>query len=97
MSKRVLLGAAAPAACNHPAWSNQDAGSGYGVGSQPVRTGPSSDCGVVFYTGTGRLLYHCYYVNGAGNRWTHVRLEGTNIEGWIYGGNLTNGGATHRC
>ncbi|MEV7535207.1 hypothetical protein [Streptomyces hydrogenans] len=29
--------------------------------------------------------------------WTHARIDGTQINGWIYDGNLSNSGALERC
>ncbi|GHJ93349.1 MULTISPECIES: SH3 domain-containing protein [Streptomyces] len=86
------------AACTHPAWSNKDAGYGYVSGSSaPLRTGPSQDCPVTATVYGARLYYHCYVVNSAGNTWTHARIDGTQINGWIYDGNLSNSGALERC
>ncbi|MER5745253.1 SH3 domain-containing protein [Streptomyces sp. NPDC059913] len=85
-------------ACTHPAWSNKDAGYGYVSGSSaPLRTGPSADCPTTATVYSAKLYYHCYVVNSAGNTWTHARIDGTQINGWIYDGNLTNSGALKAC
>nr|WP_237524323.1 MULTISPECIES: SH3 domain-containing protein [unclassified Streptomyces] len=86
------------AACTHPAWSNKDSGSGYVAGSSaPLRTGPSADCPTTATVYGALLYYHCYVTNSAGNTWTHARIDGTQINGWIYDGNLTNSGAVKHC
>jgi hypothetical protein len=36
-------------------------------------------------------------VNSYGNTWTHLRLSGTNVEGWVYDVYLDDFGATHLC
>jgi hypothetical protein len=99
----LLVGAGSSQAttdvCTHPAWSNKDGGSGHGTqGSTPVHNGPYGDCPVVFYVSNSALLYyHCYVVNSYGNTWTHLRLSGTNLEGWVYDVYLDDFGATHLC
>ncbi|MFF1465467.1 SH3 domain-containing protein [Streptomyces sp. NPDC058330] len=90
--------ASGTAACTHPAWSNKDSGSGYVAGSSaPLRTGPSADCPTTATVYGALLYYHCYVTNSAGNTWTHARIDGTQINGWIYDGNLTNSGAVKHC
>lgn len=93
-------GTAAAETCTHPAWSDKDNG-GSGTGnssSTPIRTGPEAVCGVVATVGTAVVLYyHCYVVNSAGNTWTNVRISGTNIDGWVYDGNLDDFGSFYHC
>ncbi|MDQ1015172.1 SH3 domain-containing protein [Streptomyces afghaniensis] len=89
---------AAPAeaqACTHPAWSNKSSGTGTAKGDTAlVRTGPSADCAVTAEVGTDRTLYyHCWVTNSSGNKWTHVRIDGLNVNGWVYNGNLDDGGS----
>ncbi|GAA1614934.1 hypothetical protein GCM10009789_81280 [Kribbella sancticallisti] len=87
---------AAHAACSHPAWQNYSPGAGRVTSTSPIRTGPSSDCGVVTNVGTAKdLFYHCWVENEAGNKWTHVRIANTNTMGWMYNGNLNDGGSVH--
>jgi hypothetical protein len=86
--------------CTHPAWSDSDkSGSGrVTANSTPMRTGPEASCGVVAWVNTSATLwYHCYVFNSAGNTWTNVRIDGTNLIGWIYDGNLNDGGSTQHC
>ncbi|MEV1008688.1 SH3 domain-containing protein [Streptomyces sp. NPDC049881] len=88
-------------ACQHPSWSNKDSGTGtigdhINVGR--IRTGPNEGCDVrhaLFDDVT--LYYHCFVLNSAGNTWTHVRVKGTDINGWIWDYNLNNGGSTKLC
>ncbi|MEU7162649.1 SH3 domain-containing protein [Streptomyces chrestomyceticus] len=84
-------------ACTHPGWSNKSSGKGTAKGdSVKVRTGPNKECGVVATVGTARVLfYHCWVKNSAGNRWTHVRIDGLNVDGWVYNKNLDDGGSDH--
>ncbi|MEU1601981.1 hypothetical protein [Micromonospora matsumotoense] len=65
----------------------------------PLRlAGPYSDCPIVGYLQPGvRLVYHCYVLNDVGNTWTWVRKPGTETWGWVYDGNLANGGSYVRC
>lgn len=93
-------GPAAAETCTHPSWSDKDK-TGYGTGnsgSTAMRTGPEASCGIVATVGTSvRLYYHCYRFNAAGNSWTHVRIDGTNLEGWVYDGNLDDYGSLSPC
>lgn len=104
MATAPAAGAAtsAAAACTHPAWQNKSGGEGTAAGSSAlVRTGPSADCAVTAEVGTSvTLFYHCWVTNSAGNKWTHVRIDGTQINGWVYNGNLDDGGsqaADNKC
>ncbi len=99
----LAVAAAGPAdaeTCTHPAWSDKDS-SGSGrvkANSTPMRTGPEAVCGVVAYVNTSALLYyHCYVTNAAGNTWTNVRIDGTNLTGWIYDSNLNDNGSLYHC
>lgn len=98
----LIGGGTAPAYadCGH-AWSNKDAGSGSTIWSDPepkFRTGPHDYCNLVNYLPGGTTLYyHCYTVNETGNTWTHARRAGTDIQGWIWDGYLSDGGSTVRC
>ncbi|MEU2510476.1 SH3 domain-containing protein [Streptomyces syringium] len=84
-------------ACTHPGWSNKSPGKGRTKnGRPPIRNGPNKGCTVLFWTGGHHVLqYHCWVKNSAGNKWTHVRVEGEGIEGWIYNKNLDDGGSVH--
>ncbi|HEV2886974.1 MAG TPA: hypothetical protein VGX49_08710 [Jatrophihabitans sp.] len=85
--------------CTHPGWSDKDPGSGTGNSSStPVHTGPAGSCAVVATVGTAVVLhYHCYVVNSAGNTWTNVRIDGTNIDGWVWDSYLDDGGSFYHC
>ncbi|GAB2589582.1 hypothetical protein [Kribbella endophytica] len=91
----------AEAACNRPATQNLSPAAGRVKSSSPLRVGPSEGCGVVRTIGTGTdLFYHCWVENSAGHKWTYVRVANTNVEGWMYNGNLNDGGSVHpdnRC
>ncbi|MFC3236968.1 SH3 domain-containing protein [Streptomyces nitrosporeus] len=91
---------AAAVSCSGWGWSNPDAGHGYMTKSGThLKSGPYSACADLTTTvpvGT-HLYYHCYVVNDYGNTWTHVRIDGTSIEGWTSDDNLDDNGATSRC
>jgi hypothetical protein len=96
--------ASADVSCSGWSWSNPDSGSGYSTGTYALKTGPYSTCGFAGQTYDGIFLYyHCYVTNGYGNTWTHARISGTSIEGWISDANLTlnpdgvTRGAVHPC
>lgn len=98
----VLTPGAAEAATCGQSWSDKDkSGYGNGIGSAgtvPLRTGIYADCPVRTPAGNGYTLwYHCYRINSYGNSWTHLRVNGTNISGWVYSGNLSDGGSTVAC
>ncbi|MFF8955594.1 SH3 domain-containing protein [Streptomyces sp. NPDC014894] len=90
------------AACPNPAWSNKSPGKGTPKGASAlIRVGPSADCAVAYEVGTAVVMqYHCWVTNAAGNKWTHVRVDNTNYEGWVYNERLDDGGSVHpdnRC
>ena len=95
--------AAAPAACPKPTATNKDSGWGTTKDSTggPIRVGPSTGCDTRFWPMIDdKLFYHCYVVNSAGQKWTHVRPDvpnGTDKQGWVYSGHLDDGGSTKRC
>jgi hypothetical protein len=99
----LVMATAGPAdaiTCTHPAWSDLDkSGSGTGNSSSTeVHTGPAASCGVTATVGTSVVLwYHCYVVNSAGNTWTNVRIDGTNIIGWVWDGDLDDNGSYYHC
>ncbi|HEU5270692.1 MAG TPA: hypothetical protein VFU36_12265 [Jatrophihabitans sp.] len=88
--------------CIHPAWSDKDQ-TGYGeiaAGFSNIHMydGPMSSCGVVATLNPGqKLYYHCYYLNASGNTYTHLRIAGTSIEGWVGDNFLNNYGSAYRC
>ncbi|QNE21112.1 SH3 domain-containing protein [Kribbella qitaiheensis] len=79
---------------SHPAWQNRSSGAGKVISSSPIRTGPYQSCDVVKQVDTSKdLFYHCWVQNSEGHKWTHVRIANTTIEGWMYNGNLNDGGS----
>jgi hypothetical protein len=93
-----VTSAPAQASCAH-GWSNKDSTSGSAAWSDAkLRTGPHSSCALVYWVPGGTTLrYHCYTTNAAGNTWTHARYAGTDEQGWIWDGHLSDGGSTKRC
>jgi hypothetical protein len=89
--------------CTH-AYSDKDK---YGTGHintvsgvVPLRRGPYVDCATVQdVIATDTLYYHCYVVNSNGYKWTNVRVVilGTDYVGWIWNGNLDDGGSQYPC
>ncbi|MFF1556274.1 protein kinase [Streptomyces sp. NPDC058279] len=74
-------------------WSHKDAAPGsyaYMAGDYHLETGPYQTCPAVTLAKSGtKVWYHCYVVNAHGNKWTYVRIEGTNTAGWMSNDNLT--------
>ncbi|MCP3800636.1 hypothetical protein NLX83_15320 [Allokutzneria sp. A3M-2-11 16] len=95
--------AAAPAACPNPAASDKDSGWGTTKDSTggPIRVGASTGCATRFWPMIDdKLFYHCYTVNSAGQKWTHVRPDvpnSTDKQGWVLSSQLDDGGSTKRC
>ncbi|MFB9908746.1 hypothetical protein [Allokutzneria oryzae] len=94
---------AGAAACTSHRWSAKDSNWGTTKDNTggPIRSGPHSSCSVVIWpTIHTKLFYHCYVRNEAGNTWTHVRPDqpnGTTLQGWVYDGNLDDGGSLKPC
>ncbi|WP_328923952.1 protein kinase [Streptomyces sp. NBC_00190] len=74
-------------------WSHRDPAPGtygYMSGEYHLETGPYQTCPAVSLAKAGtKLWYHCYVVNAHGNKWTYVRIDGTNTSGWMSDDNLT--------
>lgn len=87
--------------CIHPAWSNKDTNSGQiwsGYHNINMYDGPMSSCIVVAVLNPGQILYYdCYYLNAAGNEYTHLRIGGTSIEGWVGSNFLDDFGSNYKC
>jgi hypothetical protein len=96
----VVASPADASPCPHPGWSNKDGGSGHVIAdSTALRDGPGSSCTLIALVHTNALLYyHCLAVNPySGNTWTHLRIAGTSVDGWISDDNLDDHGATQPC
>lgn len=93
LSAMVATAPAALASCGSHSWSNKDPSGGSTIGWVALRSGPHVDCAST--QRNGYFDYDCYTFNEVGNTWTHVRL-GT-LSGWIYDGNLQDGGSNHLC
>ncbi|MGX1909612.1 SH3 domain-containing protein [Streptomyces phaeochromogenes] len=91
----VPSASAAADACVRPSWSNKSTGVGHAKeGFARVRLGPSSDCAVNIAVGSNyELQYDCWVINSAGNRWTHIRVPSAATGGWVWNGNLDDGGS----
>ncbi|MEQ4304543.1 hypothetical protein ABNF97_24730 [Plantactinospora sp. B6F1] len=66
-------------------------------GGTPIRTGPYSDCRVIWRTTSAeqRAQYHCYAFNDVENDWTYLTVGA--YTGWVYSGNLYGGGSYVPC
>ena len=80
-------------------WFAKDFELGHGTnGSNPIHNGPYGICDVVATVGNSRtLIYDCYVINDYGHKWTHVRVSGSTIGGWVYNPYLSGGGANTGC
>ncbi|MFD9406561.1 serine/threonine-protein kinase [Streptomyces sp. NPDC059989] len=82
-----------PVSTSCTGWNHRDPAPGsygYMSGDYHLETGPYQTCPAVALAKTGtKLWYHCYIVNAHGNKWTYVRVEGTNTTGWMSNDNLT--------
>jgi len=80
-------------------WFAKDFELGHGTnGSNPIHSGPYGECPVVATVGNTRtLIYDCFVVNDYQNRWTHVRVSQSTIQGWVWDQYLSGGGANTRC
>jgi len=95
-SVAFLSGPASAVTCS-TAWSNKDTTGGHTPQHSAIRSGPYSSCTEVLTTAIGAFFdYDCYVVNSLGNTWTHVHGDGQSL-GWIYDGNLDDGGSVHPC
>ncbi|MXM65332.1 SH3 domain-containing protein [Streptomyces sp. HUCO-GS316] len=64
--------------------------------SVPRRSGPHAACG----SNPVRSIvldYNCSTNNESGNKWTYVTVRSTGASGWVYSGNLTDGGSEYEC
>jgi hypothetical protein len=90
-----LVAAAGPASasCNFHSSRNIDPGGGSTRGTVYLRPGPHENCGGTLRN--GYFDYDCYTYNEVDNLWTKVRING--VEGWIWNGNLLDGGSNYLC
>ncbi|MGW3208399.1 SH3 domain-containing protein [Streptomyces sp. NPDC001135] len=91
--------ASAASGCFNPPHPDKDSATGHVNAGQtaPLRVGFNSACGtVVTLKSNWKLYYHCVAFNGS-SWWTHVRVEGSNLEGWVWDMNLNNGGSDKEC
>ena len=98
----VLTPGVAEAATCGQSWSDNDkTGFGYpdgpGDGTVTMHTGIYGACPSLGTVRGFKLWYHCYRVNSYGHTWTNVRVDGTNVSGWVYDAYLSNGGSIHPC
>lgn len=91
---------ASAASCGSYSWSNKDPASAneYTIESAPLRSGPMESCSAVRTLSTSTALdYHCYVTNEFGNTWTHVKVKGQDLYGWIWDNHLYSNGSPYRC
>jgi hypothetical protein len=70
--------------CGAPPPYNYDPGATTVINNNYLHTGPYASCPHVAHPGKGAVVYlHCVYENGYGNGWDHVRIKGTQTQGWI--------------
>ncbi|MET7670957.1 hypothetical protein [Micromonospora luteifusca] len=92
--------AAALAYCSLEGWGDKDKNdSGHLTrAAEVLRVGPYAGCtGDYMIYDTNLLYYHCYAYNSYGNTWTHVRIAGTNISGWVWDNILDDLGSNVQC
>ncbi|WP_225804031.1 hypothetical protein [Streptomyces sp. NK15101] len=76
-----------------PSSLNPYSSTDYAAGSAPIRVGPYDACTAVSTKPSGTAItVNCYVTNSYGNTWSYVRGSG-----WVYDGNLRNGGSPHPC
>lgn len=94
LAAMVVVAPSAAASCGGHSWSNRDPSVGSTIGWVMFRTGPHASCSGFQVNRT--FNYDCYVFNESGNTWTHVRATGLG-GGWIYDGNLLDGGSNYIC
>ncbi|WAL99240.1 hypothetical protein [Streptomyces sp. Je 1-369] len=83
--------------CSSHSHRDVDPGGGQTVSTQTLRrSGPHNTCGSNQVHSTA-VDYHCYTFNESNNGWTYVTVRATGAQGWVYDGNLTNGGSNEPC
>ncbi|MFD7895241.1 hypothetical protein [Streptomyces sp. NPDC059743] len=85
------------ATCSSHSHRDIDPGGGNTVSTNTLRrSGPHDTCGSN-PVGSRPVDYHCYTVNEVGNTWTWVTVRASGAQGWVYDGNLDNGGSLYVC
>ncbi|MFD1320446.1 hypothetical protein [Micromonospora sonneratiae] len=89
----ALLGSAVVAspAQAYCGWTPTRNGEGYLISNRMthMRTGPYAECQHNLEIGAGKKLWlWCGYHNSYGNYWYYARLDGTNVHGWVFSGNV---------
>ena len=82
-----------PAILGRHTWDYGKTGSGHLTRSAGLHVGPSGVPSVVRLGANQLLYYHCWVENVYGNRWTHARIAGTSVQGWISNDVLDDGGS----
>ncbi|MFD0381375.1 hypothetical protein ACFQ2B_00040 [Streptomyces stramineus] len=83
--------------CSHR-WSNKDADKAKVVkNGVRYRGGPHTNCAALGQVPKGATVYfHCYTRTKNDGTWTHVRIKGTQRQGWVKD-SLIGGGSLELC
>ncbi|MFI9202812.1 SH3 domain-containing protein [Streptomyces sp. NPDC053048] len=83
--------------CSH-GWSNKDSGSKKVTASGVrYRVGPHTSCDALGQIPQGATVYyHCYTRTQDDGTWSHVRIKGTERQGWVKD-TLLGGGSLKLC
>jgi hypothetical protein len=93
LAAMVVVAPSASANCGSHSSTNRDPTTGSTIGWVMFRSGPHASCSGIQINRV--VNYDCYVFNESGNTWTHVRFDGR--RGWIYDGNLLDGGSNYIC
>ncbi|MCD9195233.1 hypothetical protein [Streptomyces albireticuli] len=83
--------------CSHK-WSNKDAGKEKATANGVrYRVGPHTSCSALGQIAKGTTVYlHCYTTTKDDGTWSHVRVKGTDNQGWVKD-SLIGGGSLKLC